>query len=150
MPTTSRLLAGDLVRRRTRFLIVLVLTMLTTPLACDQLVAPRRAVPATAYITLKIIEMPVAVSRGDTAHFTILTDPGNTCGGGIGFWDSKRHWTSIDLAEHQADVNGLCKWDWQVPTDTLAGRAEFWVGVRNAGASAQPGPKPFCIVSCSP
>jgi hypothetical protein len=119
-------------------------------LACSLIHAPVRAVPPTSDIPLIILAMPETLRLGETGSFVVKTQPGNVCGGAIGYWDEAHQWTSVELLEVEADRAGECQWEWTVPPNASAGRAEVRVGVRQQSTSTMLIPKRFCIEACPP
>lgn len=96
-------------------------------LACGWLPgAPRRVIPTPLpELAIEPVEIPSMVCVGGTATLVVRTEPGNVCGGSIGYWNVQNRRVGIDLESIATDEEGLCTWTWRIPDDALPGRVEF-------------------------
>ena len=128
----------------------LLFFIFSLPLVACNLVetAARRPSQNPSSVALDIVEMPRILQKGETGTFTVKTDIGNTCLGGVGYRDESGKWTTVTWPESEADETGLCKWTWTVPLQSAVGNAEFRVAARRRGDLRTLVPRTFCIQVC--
>ena len=104
--------------------------------------------PAPSKIPVTIVQMPEIMRRGETAYFSIKTDPKNTCGGDIEYSDETGNRAAMNLPEYEADETGICTWFWTAPLKASKGTAWFSPSASTQEDTHMPVPSAFCIEQC--
>jgi hypothetical protein len=98
---------------------------------------------------LEPIDWPEKASQGEKITFRIKTLPQSTCGAAIKYWSNQSgKWVGYDLPEIMAGSDGICQWDWTVPSDADPGQGEFRIAVNQGRKSKDIIPYQFCIGEC--
>lgn len=100
-------------------------------------------------LAAEIVEMPRQMCVGQTAIFTIRTNPNNECLASVRYQNGKESWVGKSLEPVVADRQGLCEWTWEVTDDAVVGTAVFRAGVEADGHVEPLIPQPFDIRACS-
>jgi hypothetical protein len=99
-------------------------------------------------LSAETVEMPRQICVGQTALFTVRTNPNNECFASVRYQDRKGSWVSKSFEPLVADKQGLCEWTWKVTNDVVAGTAVFRTGVEGDEHLEPLIPQPFQIQTC--
>ena len=134
--------------RRDLIIVLLVATSLVQ-LTCLILTAPSRLPAEKSEVEITLYEMPEILEIGETGVFQLRTTPGNLCIGVIGYRNAiNNKWITVDLPEKEANIDGLCGWEWKAALNAETGIAEFRAAVRHGDMYGYIGPQIFCIEKC--
>ncbi len=128
--------------------IITALFLTLIQVTCIMVGAPVRKTSDSEKLVV-LNRVPEIIKRDEIGSFSLKTSPGNICLGTI-IYDTfgREEIKAIDLPELIADGDGICQWDWKVPSDAMEGTAVFRASIEQNGIHDSISPHSFCIEKC--
>lgn len=105
---------------------------------------PRRSLPATTPLPVAV-EVPSRTIHGEKYKFIIRTSPNVTCHAGVAFLDTENNLVFDEFPAIEANIFGICEWNWEVPIQAQNGAAAFRGFVETSTQNTDFMPTTFCI-----
>jgi len=125
-------------------LIILGFVVCIAQVACSDVVVSYSETTPISYN----VQIPALVSHGDKYEFIVETESNAICHAGIAYYDKKNRWAIDEFQNKIADETGVCKWNWEVPSNAKDGVGEFRGYVENDKRKTNLFPENFCIEIC--
>jgi hypothetical protein len=95
----------------------------------------------------EILELPERACLGEVVTFTLQTAAGNECGIQISTWTEDER-VSQHLTPQIADAEGICSWQWEVPSDSPPGDVRIDMSIQYEDEINSLVPRGFQLDQC--